>query len=265
MNAEAWEVPAFETSLWRGRALDYCTVIPVINEGARIRNLLARMAAADVALHADLIVMDGGSTDGSIDLAAFSALGVRGVLVKTGAGRLGAQLRCAYAFALRAGYAGIVTIDGNDKDDPRAIPDFVAALRNGAGMVQGSRFVPGGAGENTPWLRELAIRGVHAPLLRLASGFPWTDTTQGFRGYAAALLRDPRVAPFRQVFTEYELLAYLSYRAPRLGYRCCELPTRRVYPARGPLPSKIRPGGYARLFATLLRACAGRFDPPGAA
>ena len=262
MNESAWEVPAFEIPLWEGRQLDYCTVIPVVNEGPRIRRLLERMQAIDSGAYADVIVVDGGSTDGSAGPETLKSLGVRGLLVKTGPGRLSAQLRCAYAFALRNGYAGVVTIDGNDKDDPQAIPDFVAALRGGAAMVQGSRFLPGGKGENTPWLREWAIRAVHAPLLRMASGFPWTDTTQGFRGYSAALLRDPRVAPFREVFTEYELLAYLSYRVPRLGFRCVELPTRRVYPP-GPAPTKISPDGYTRLFTTLLRACTGAFDPPG--
>ena len=34
-------------------------------------------------------------------------------------------------FALDQGYKGIVTIDGNDKDDPEAIPRFIEALEGG--------------------------------------------------------------------------------------------------------------------------------------
>ncbi|UUZ47154.1 hypothetical protein LP420_27115 [Massilia sp. B-10] len=55
------------------------------------------------------------------------------------------------------------------------------------------------------------------------SGFRWTDTTQGFRAYSRKMLSDPRVAPFREVFASYELLAYLSLRVPQLGFRCIEL------------------------------------------
>src|SRR5690606_12255913 len=124
--------------------------------------------------------------------------------------KLSAQLRCAYAFALDQGYEGIVTIDGNDKDDPAPIPQFIAALEQGADFVQASRYLPGGVAENTPKLRDFAIRSIHAPLLSLASGFHWTDTTQGFRAYSRKLLLDERIAPFRDVFMTYELLAYLS-------------------------------------------------------
>ena len=61
--------------------------------------------------------------------------------------------------------------------------------------------------------------------LSLFAGFHWTDTTQGFRAYSRKMLLDTRISPFREVFMSYELLAYLSYRVPKLGYRCIELPT----------------------------------------
>ena len=85
---------------------------------------------------------------------------MRRLLLKTGPGKLSAQLRCAYvrcayAFALDHGYQGhgyqghgyqgqdyqgIVTIDGNDKDDPEAIPRFIDALKQGLDVVQASRW-----------------------------------------------------------------------------------------------------------------------------
>ena len=65
-----------------------------------------------------------------MELGLLEERGVRGLLVKTGPGKLSAQLRCGYAFAMDQGYEGVVTIDGNDKDDPEAIPRFVAAHGN---------------------------------------------------------------------------------------------------------------------------------------
>ncbi|NTV10588.1 MAG: glycosyltransferase family 2 protein [Zoogloea sp.] len=257
----AWQVPGFETTFWLGARFPWCVVIPVINEGERIRNLLQRMAAAGIPAIADIIIVDGGSSDGSLALNELQDRGVRGLLLKTGPGKLSAQLRCAYAFALDQGYAGIVTIDGNDKDDPAAIPNFIEALRNGIDFVQASRFVPGGVAENTPASRDFAIRWIHAPALSLFSGFRWTDTTQGFRAYSRKMLLDPQVAPFREVFNTYELLAYLSYRAPKLGYRCVEMPTTRRYP-KGEVPTKISSfRGNLSVLQVLFRACFGRYNP----
>ena len=256
-----WQVPAATLALWTGRTRPYCVLIPVLNEGERIERLLQRMHACATAELADIVIVDGGSSDGSLALPDLRARGVSGLLVKTGPGRLSAQLRCGYAFALDQGYEGIVTIDGNDKDDPAAIPDFLAALAQGIDFAQASRYLPGGIAENTPPLRDAAIRLIHAPMLRLFSGFPWTDTTQGFRAYSAALLRADRVAPFRDVFNGYELLAYLSYRAPRLGFRCRELATTRRYP-KGEVPTKISAfRGNLAVLGVLVKACLGRYNP----
>ncbi|UUZ73811.1 hypothetical protein LP415_12845 [Polaromonas sp. P1(28)-8] len=93
---------------------------------------------------ADIIIVDGGSTDGSLEMESLQKNNVRGLLVKTGAGKLSAQLRCVYAFALDQGYEGIISIDGNDKDDPKAIPRFIEALKQGMDFVQASRFISGG-------------------------------------------------------------------------------------------------------------------------
>jgi len=256
------QVPTYEVLRWSGRRTPFCLIIPVINEGERIRRVLERIKALGISEQIDVIVVDGGSNDGSLSDALLDTTGVVGLLLKTGPGKLSAQLRCAYAFALEQGYQGIVTIDGNNRDEPSAIPKFVKALDKGFDFAQASRFIAGGQEENTPWKRRLAIRWLHAPLLSLASGFHWTDTTQGFRAYSRRMLEDPRVAPFREIFQKYELLAYLSYRAPKLGYRCIELPTLRRYPKDEKVSTKISPfRGEFEVLQTLITACRGGFDP----
>ena len=140
----AWQVPIFDKTFWLGRVKRYCIVIPVINEGVRIQNLLDRMKARKIAEVADIIIVDGGSSDGSVSPNVLKKKDVRCLLVKKGQGRLSAQLRCAYAFAMDQGYEGIITIDGNDKDDPIATQKFIEALNNGFDFVQASRFIRGG-------------------------------------------------------------------------------------------------------------------------
>jgi glycosyltransferase involved in cell wall biosynthesis len=261
-QGKGWQVPVFNLSLYKDSVTRYCIVIPLINEGQRIHSLLRRIHSLQLDQVADIVLVDGGSSDGSLTPEALHGHRLCALLTKTGPGGLSAQLRCGYAFALLRGYAGIVTIDGNNKDDPASMRRFFECLDSGFEMVQASRFIEGGVAENTPLLRWVAIRALHAPVLSLASGFHWTDTTQGYRAYSATMLLDSKVGIFCDIFLDYELLAYLSYRAPKLGYKCLEVPTRRSYPADGAVPTKI--GGWrgnARLLSTLYRACFGKFNP----
>lgn len=253
-------VPSYEITELHAKTARYCVCVFVINEGEKIMRQLARMQS--LGLSCDVIIADGGSTDGVLAPERLRELGVRALLVKTGVGRLSAQMRMAFDYALHEGYDGIVTIDGNDKDDPSAIVAFIRALEAGADHVQGSRFVPGGRAVNTPRNRYWGIRLLHAPLISLAARHRYTDTTNGFRAYSRRLLLDPRVAPFRDVFARYELHYYLAIRAPRLGYRVSELPVTRTYPAHGPVPTKIRGiRGNLLVLRTLWRAVRHRFDP----
>lgn len=57
-----WQVPTYETRFWQGRTHPWCVVIPVINEGERIRSLISRMADLGIPDIADIVIVDGGST-----------------------------------------------------------------------------------------------------------------------------------------------------------------------------------------------------------
>lgn len=255
-----WEVPAYELKRFSDRGHRYCVCVFVINEGEKIRKQLRKMAP--YADQVDLIIADGGSSDGSFEPEFLEANRVCALLTKTGPGKLSAQMRMAFAYALRDGYKGVITIDGNDKDDPAAIPLFVAALDDGYDHIQGSRFVPGGKAINTPLTRLLGVKLLHAPLISISSGFRYTDTTNGFRAYSRRFLLDARVAPFRGIFIAYELHYYLAIQAARLNFRVIEVPVTRRYPNHGKVPTKISPlKGNVLILKALFQACLGHFDP----
>jgi dolichol-phosphate mannosyltransferase len=106
------------------------------------------------------------------------------------------------------------------------------------------------------------VRLVHAPLMSIAAGRRYTDTTNGFRAYSRRLLEDPRVQPLRDNFMGYELHYYLAIRAARLGFRVTETPVTRRYPKSGKTPTKISPvKGNILILRTLAAAVMGRFNP----
>jgi len=253
-------VPAYERHVFRPRRQRYCVAIFAINEGERIRKQLAEMSA--LASKVDIVVADGGSTDRSLPLGFVAEQNVRALLVKRGPGKLSAQMRMAIDFAMSERYHGVIVIDGNGKDDHSAISQFIDLLDLGYDHVQGSRYVPGGRGINTPWSRTLGVRLLHAPAISFAAGVRYTDTTNGFRAYSRKLLTDPRVQPLRDIFVGYELHYYLAIRAARLGFRVVETPVTRRYPKTGKTPTKISPvKGNLTVLRTLAAAVTGRFDP----
>lgn len=260
-SAEEWQVPASEAVLYRPKSHRHLLVIPVINEGERIRRQL--LAIAQAGLDVDVVVADGGSTDGSLDADFISSVPcVRAVLRKTGPGRLSAQLRMAYAWGLAEQYEGIITIDGNGKDGVEAVVCFVEKLDEGYDYIQGSRYRPGGKAENTPLERTIGNRLIHAPLMSVSGRRFFTDTTNGYRAYSRRYLLHPKVRPFRDVFVNYELLFYLTVRAGQLGLRVCEIPVRRSYPKGQPTPTKIRgSGAKLALLRQAIDAALGRFAP----
>lgn len=234
-----WYVPELVVDILSEKSKKYVVIIPVINEGDRIQNQLRQMHALDIHQQMDVVVVDGGSTDGSLEHDFLRSVGARALVTKKGPGKLSAQLRCGYAWALLEGYDGIITIDGNGKDGVDTLPKFAEALDDGYGYVQASRFAAGGHSSNTPISRLLAIRFIHSPLLSLGAGHWFTDTTQGYRAYSSDYLLNPKTQPFRDMFLKYELLAYLTVRASQLGYKVKEIGTSRVYPKGEKVPTKI--------------------------
>lgn len=256
------QVPDFEVISFVPKRTKYCLCIPIINEGEKILRQLEKILKHNICLRLDVILCDGGSTDGSTDSEKLKELGVNTLLVKKSSGKLSAQLRMGYYWALDRGYDGIITVDGNGKDSVESVDLFIQALNEGYDMIQGSRFIEGGRAINTPLLRHFAVKLLHIPIISLAAGFNYTDTTNGFRGYSRKYLLHPAVQPFRDIFNTYELLAYLSVRAPRLGLKTKEVPVSRIYPVSGKTPTKISPfKGNFDLLRILFNVILGNYNP----
>lgn len=251
-------VPDYRVMRRRNKQTRYVVLVPVVNEGERIGKQLMAMAALNGAI--DLVVIDGGSTDDSLSTAVLDRTPVRAVVqCERGLSR---QLRAGFHFAITEGYSGVVTIDGNGKDSWWDIPKFVQSLDDGVSYAQGSRYIEGGQAINTPPDRAFAVKWIHAPLISLAAGRRYSDTTNGFRAFSIEVLSDPRMAVFRRVFERYSLLFYMTIQASRLGFASVEIPVERRYPAIGSVPTKI--SGLRGKFAVLtelLYAVSGRYTP----
>ncbi len=142
---------------------------------------------------------------------------------------IGFAIKEGYRYALSHGFDLIVVMAGNGKDDPREIPRLTQPiLENGYDYVQGSRFLPGGRGERTPFLRRVFTR-LFPFAWTFLTGVRCTEVTNGFRAYKASILQDPEINIWQDWLNGYELEYYLHYKVLTLGYRFTERPVSKTY------------------------------------
>ena len=205
------------------------------NEGEKIRRTLARHPAERPY---DLLVHDDGSTDHALD-----GIDPRVAVLRSDANQgVGASMKRVFQYALDREYDVLVIHAGNDKDDPLEIPRLLAPIERGAAdFVQGSRYLGGGGFGNMPSYRVFGTRIVHPLIFSIAARKRVTESTNGFRAFRTALLRDPRIDWRQDWLDKYELEPYLMLKAIRLGYRHVEVAVTKIYPSHALGYTKMRP------------------------
>jgi len=142
---------------------------------------------------------------------------------------VGNAIREGYKHALSHGFDLIVVMAGNGKDDPGQIPRLTQPIENNEDdYVQGSRFLPGGKSEKTPFLRGIFTR-LFPFVWTFLTGVRCTEVTNGFRAYRTDILRDPKINIWQTWLDGYELEYYLHYKVLTLGYRFTERPVSKSY------------------------------------
>jgi hypothetical protein len=160
---------------------DICVIIPAKNEGA----VLADVTRRALGHCHQIIVVDGHSTDGSVD--ALEAERIR-VIHDTGRGK-GDALRCGIDAS--AGTI-LVTMDADGSHDPTLIDSLVQPIRAGvADMVIGCRMRGGSDEFAGTWAMFVRLWGNNflTQLINARFGTRLTDTQNGFRAARADLLR----------------------------------------------------------------------------
>lgn len=196
-------------------------IIPTYLEAENIGDVLQRVRTA--VPHADVLVVDDSSPDGTADLAkaANDDLGQVDVLVRPEKGGLGGAYRAGFEHAFAHGYEVIVQMDADLSHDPAALPQLLAQIDGGADVAIGSRYVPGGNIPHWPFLRRLLSR-VGNLYASSVLGLGVRDATAGYRAYRAETLRAVETDATKA--TGYGFQLELSYRAHRLGAHIVEVP-----------------------------------------
>lgn len=167
---------------------DTLVIVPTYNELSSLEALVGRVRQS--LPHADVLIVDDGSPDGTGELAERLSAADPGIRVQHRSGRLGlgTAYLVGFAIALADDYRFVVEIDADGSHDPGELPAMIALAEGGADLVIGSRWVAGGAVRNWPWIRQRISRIGNA-YARAALRSRILDITAGFRVYRADALR----------------------------------------------------------------------------
>jgi len=196
-------------------------VLPTYNEAENISTTLRRLRSAVPT--ADVLVVDDSSPDGTAELARAVASELDHVEVLTRATKdgLGSAYRAGFNHGLAQGYEVLVEMDSDLSHDPTALPSLLAAIDEGADLVVGSRYVPGGSIPGWSWhRRSLSRNGNRYASMMLR--FDVADSTSGFRAYRSEMISRIDLEGVRA--NGYGFQIEMVYRVAQLGGRIVERP-----------------------------------------
>ncbi len=212
-------------------------VLPTYNEAENIATMLRRLRAAVPAAH--VLVVDDSSPDGTGEQAKAIGQELGGIDVLTRATKdgLGSAYRAGFTEGLARGYEVLVEMDSDLSHDPAALPSLLAAVEEGADLVVGSRYVPGGSIPHWPWRRRSLSRNGNryaAVMLRIDVA----DSTSGFRAYRSDMISRLDLDGVRA--NGYGFQIEMVYRVAQLGGRVVERPIEFVDRERGVSKMSLR-------------------------
>jgi dolichol-phosphate mannosyltransferase len=196
--------------------------LPTYNERENLPRMIE--ALSGVLREGDrVLVIDDNSPDGTGELADGLARehGFVDVLHRERKEGLGRAYIAGFHRALADGAELILEMDCDFSHDPKDVPRLIEAAENGADLVLGSRYVPGGSTRNWGLVRRLISRGgsVYTALfLRMRV----KDPTGGFKCFRRAVLE--RLDLDAITPRGYAFQIETTYRVKQAGFVVEEIP-----------------------------------------
>ena len=196
-------------------------VVPTYNERENVQGVADRFLAALPG--AEILFVDDNSPDGTGQLLDEIAATNPRIHVMHRAGKLG--LGTAYVegfgWGLARGYEYLFEMDADGSHDPSYLPQMLALAEDGADIVVGSRWVPGGGTEGWGIGRKIISRG-GSFYARTILGIDVRDVTAGFVCWRRAALEGIDLASMTS--NGYSFQIEMKYRALKKGMKIVETP-----------------------------------------
>ena len=195
-------------------------VLPVYNEEGNIAACLRGLTKALEGVEHELLVCYDFEEDTT--LPAIARMDDKPAAVKLVRNTLGTGAAAAIRSGFQAARGDVLVVTMADLSDP---PDAIRAMarkirEEGADVVSGSRYMPGGSQTGGPWLKTKLSRAAGWSL-RCLAGLGTHDATTNFRAYSRRFIDHVEIRSKHGM----ELALELTVKAHRAGYRVDEVPS----------------------------------------
>lgn len=201
-------------------------ILPTYNEAENARAIVTAAAAVLAAAAPDgfrILIVDDGSPDGTGRIADELAAehDWMQVLHRSEKNGIGPAYLAGFRHALDAGAGYVMEMDSDFSHDPADLARLLQAVRDGADLALGSRYIPGGGVVDWGLLRRFISEG-GSTYARLVLGLRVRDLTGGFKCFRREVLE---AIHFDSVRSQgYAFQVELTYRAVQAGFRVVEVP-----------------------------------------
>jgi len=219
-------------------------IIPAYNEASVIFTTLKELKAfLAKAYAADILVVNDGSTDATVDEAARAGVAVVTHILNRG---LGGAIGTGLAYARKHKYELAVTFDADGQHEPNDIPTILEPITAGrADVVIGSRFAD--PSKEMPLDRKVLLR-ISNLLTYILFGAYTTDSLSGFRAFNKKAINGIEIKTERMEVSN-ELFSEIK----RLKLRLSEVPIRVIYTDYSRSKGQTNTNGINIVFKLLLR------------
>lgn len=215
--------------------------IPARNEATNIGSVLLSLKNCGFR---NILVIDGLSEDGTLNVAVENGAKI---VMQDGRGK-GQAVRQA----LKNDYLNadaLLFMDADGSMSAEEIPRFVEALRVGADVVKGSRFVPGGGSYDLTPLRRFG-NAIMTKVVNLLMSTNYTDMCYGFVAFNKKAIR--KLSPVLES-NNFEIETEIFIKAKKLGLKIAEVPSIEYVRKNGKSNLKTFEDGF-KIFKTIFTA-----------
>jgi dolichol-phosphate mannosyltransferase len=201
-------------------------ILPTYNEAENIEAIVTAAGQSLSGAVCDdfrVLVVDDGSPDGTGEIAdrLTSTRPWLKVLHRTEKEGIGPAYLAGFRHALDHGGDYVMEMDSDFSHDPADLARLLEAVRDGADLALGSRYVRGGGVTDWGLLRRLISLG-GSTYARLVLGLRVRDLTGGFKCFRRQVLEEIHFDSVRS--QGYGFQVELTYRAVRAGFHVVEVP-----------------------------------------